>query len=135
MPLSPARLATIAAAADAGDAVKLKSSEVKELLRGYKKGQKLPRAVRREPLIVDDLAQLEVVVTVPKDQVGRYTHKGLGRVWAYDVAAVAEAVGVSEAKVRRVVRGEVEGLQLRPSNLADVLALYDAVRGAKTGAL
>lgn len=127
MPLTPNRLAKIAAAADAGATVTLKSTEVRELLRAYRKGQTAPRS-RREPVVVGDLAQVEVTVTVAADDVGRYTHKGVGQVWAYDLASVAGALGISEARARRVARGEVAGQQLRPSNLGDVLTLYDSLR-------
>lgn len=132
MRIAPARLAKIAAAADAGDAVRLPSAEVAELVRGYRKSL-APAKARREQVVHGDLAQLEVVVTVPTSLVSRYTHKGQGQTWVYDLAAVAEAVGVSEAKARRIAKGEVEGLHLRPSNLADVVALYAAIHGTNTG--
>ena len=131
MALSQTRLAKIAAAADAGTSVLLKSSEVRELVRVYRKAPAAPKS-RREPVIVGDLAQVEVTVTVPADDVGRYTHKGGGRVWAYDLAAVAAVLGISEARARRIHRGEVEGLQLRPSNLADVVALYESLHRPNT---
>lgn len=130
--LTPTRLAKIAAAADAGATVTLRDQEVRELLRAYRKAQTTPKS-RREPVIVGDLAQVEVTITVPAEDVGRYTHKGGAQIWAYDLTTVAATLGISEARARRIARGDVEGMRLRPGQLGDVLALYDALRRPQAG--